>query len=89
MRLVSGRLLPQGSIGEATSESEAEARRIKQQSKLDQTEIPEDQLSMTTEQLGKGGFGEVFLADYNGRNVAAKVRNELAVLNASLQGRKC
>lgn len=28
---------------------------------------------MTDELLGKGGFGAVYLADFNGRNAAAKV----------------
>ena len=31
--------------------------------------------SITEEVLGKGGFGEVYLDDYNGQNAAAKVRN--------------
>ncbi|CAN0189135.1 unnamed protein product, partial [Ectocarpus sp. 6 AP-2014] len=56
-----------------TSESVAEARSIRRQRKLDQVEIPEDQLFITTDLLGKGGFGEVYLADYNGHNAAAKV----------------
>lgn len=30
-------------------------------------------MTITDELLGKGGFGEVYLADYNGRNAAAKV----------------
>ena len=50
-----------------------EARRIKRQRKLHQVEIPEDQLFITDDLLGKGGFGEVYLADYNGHNAAAKV----------------
>lgn len=58
----------------------AEARRVRRQRKLDQIEIPEDHLTTTDELLGKGGFGSVYLADYNGRNAAAKVvvnyRNE-------------
>ncbi|CAM9108702.1 unnamed protein product [Ectocarpus sp. 8 AP-2014] len=63
-----------GSNGESTtSESVAEARSIRRQRKLDQVEIPEDQLFITTDLLGKGGFGEVYLADYNGHNAAAKV----------------
>ncbi|CAN0183301.1 unnamed protein product, partial [Ectocarpus fasciculatus] len=56
-------------------ESVAEARSIRRQRKLDQVEIPEDQLFITTDLLGKGGFGEVYLADYNGHNAAAKVIN--------------
>ncbi|CAN0307728.1 unnamed protein product, partial [Scytosiphon promiscuus] len=31
---------------------------------------------ITGDLLGKGGFGEVYLADYNGHNAAAKVWNE-------------
>ncbi|CAM9381942.1 unnamed protein product, partial [Ectocarpus sp. 4 AP-2014] len=63
-----------GSNAESTtSESVAEARSIRRQRKLDQVEIPEDQLFITTDLLGKGGFGEVYLADYNGHNAAAKV----------------
>ncbi|CAM9820486.1 unnamed protein product, partial [Ectocarpus sp. 8 AP-2014] len=56
-----------------TLESVAEARSIRRQRKLDQVDIPEDQLFITTDLLGKGGFGEVYLADYNGHNAAAKV----------------
>ncbi|CAM9849898.1 unnamed protein product [Ectocarpus sp. 6 AP-2014] len=67
-------LYRQGSNAESTtSESVAEARSIRRQRKLDQVEIPEDQLFITTDLLGKGGFGEVYLADYNGHNAAAKV----------------
>ena len=29
---------------------------------------------ITDELLGKGGFGAVYMADYNGRNVAVKVK---------------
>ncbi|CAM9106764.1 unnamed protein product [Ectocarpus sp. 13 AM-2016] len=65
--------LYQRSMAEATSESVAEARRIKRQRKLDQVEIPEEHLFITDDLLGKGGFGEVYLADYNGHNAAAKV----------------
>lgn len=63
----------QGSIAKAQSESLADARRTRRQRKLDQVEIPEEHLTITNEVLGKGGFGEVYLADYNGRNAAAKV----------------
>lgn len=55
------------------SESLAEARSARRQRRLDQLEIPEDHVLVTDEVLGKGGFGEVFIADYNGRNAAAKV----------------
>ncbi|CBJ29593.1 Hypothetical leucine rich repeat kinase [Ectocarpus siliculosus] len=65
--------LYQLSLSEAASESVAEARRVKRQRKLDQVEIPAEYLSITNELLGKGGFGEVYLADYNGHNAAAKV----------------
>ncbi|CAN0344511.1 unnamed protein product [Ectocarpus sp. 6 AP-2014] len=65
--------LYQLSLSEAASESVAEARRVKRQRKLDQVEIPAEYLSITDELLGKGGFGEVYLADYNGHNAAAKV----------------
>lgn len=58
---------------EATSESVAEARRIRRQRKLNQVEIPADQVFITNDLLGSGGFGEVYLADYNGYNAAAKV----------------
>lgn len=46
---------------------------MKRQRKLDQVEIPEEHVSMTDELLGKGGFGEVYLADYNAHNAAVKV----------------
>ncbi|CAM9164639.1 unnamed protein product, partial [Hapterophycus canaliculatus] len=58
---------------EAERESGAEIRRIRRQRKLDEVEIPEDHLFITGDLLGKGGFGEVYLADYNGHNAAAKV----------------
>lgn len=51
----------------------AEARRARRQRKLDEVEIPADQVVVTDEVLGKGGFGEVFFADFNGLNAAAKV----------------
>ena len=62
-----------GFHSKAASESVAEARRAKRQRKLDQVEIPAEYLSITDELLGQGGFGEVYLADYNGHNAAAKV----------------
>ena len=43
------------------------------QRSLDMAEIPEDDVIVTDELLGKGGFGAVYIADYNGRNAAAKV----------------
>lgn len=63
----------QSSIDEAKLESLAEARRARRQRKLDQVEIPEDKVVISDELLGRGGFGEVFLAKFNGRNAAAKV----------------
>ncbi|CAN0462475.1 unnamed protein product, partial [Ascophyllum nodosum] len=51
----------------------AESRRARRQRRLQQLEIPEDQLILTDVLLGKGGFGEVYLADYSGVNAAAKV----------------
>ncbi|CAM9667182.1 unnamed protein product [Ectocarpus fasciculatus] len=60
---------------QAQAESLAEARRSRRQRKLDQIEIPEDHVSITNEVLGKGGFGVVYLADYNGHNGAAKVQH--------------
>lgn len=65
---------------EAQSKALAEARKARRQRKLDQIEIPEANLTITDELLGTGGFGEVYLADYNGRNAAAKV---LQLLNGS------
>ncbi|CAN0166390.1 unnamed protein product, partial [Scytosiphon promiscuus] len=62
-----------GTTAEAKSEVLAEARSVRRQRKLDQVEIPEDHLFITGDLLGKGGFGEVYLADYNGHNAAAKV----------------
>lgn len=50
-----------------------EARRVRRQRKLDMVEIPEPFVTVTDELLGKGGFGAVYIEDYNGRNVAAKV----------------
>lgn len=59
---------------EDQSKCMADARRARRQRKLDKLEIPEDHVIITDELLGKGGFGEVYLADYNGRNAAVKVR---------------
>ncbi|CAM9383003.1 unnamed protein product [Ectocarpus fasciculatus] len=81
----------QGSTAEAASESVAEARRIRRQRKLDQVEIPEEQLFITNDVLGKGGFGEVYLADYNGHNAAAKVlliAHDLGALDENQQRRE-
>ncbi|CAN0158219.1 unnamed protein product, partial [Ectocarpus sp. 4 AP-2014] len=79
-----------GSASGSTSESVAEARSIRRQRKLDQVEIPEDHLFITTDLLGKGGFGEVYLADYNGHNAAAKVlyiAHDLGALDENQQQR--
>ena len=65
---------------EAQSKALADARTARRQRKLDQIEIPEGNVTITDELLGMGGFGEVYLADYNGRNAAAKV---LQLLNGS------
>lgn len=65
--------LVKGFTAETESESMAAARSARRQRKLDQIEIPEDDVVVTDELLGKGGFGDVFLADINGRNAAAKV----------------
>lgn len=51
----------------------AAARRLRRERNLNQVEIPEDNVTISSELLGKGGFGSVFIADYNGRNAAAKV----------------
>lgn len=56
------------------SDSQAEARRARRRRSLDQLEIPEGHVTITDELLGKGGFGAVYLCDFNGRNAAAKVR---------------
>ncbi|CAM9241877.1 unnamed protein product [Scytosiphon promiscuus] len=67
--------LYKGTSAETKSEFVAEVRSVRRQRKLDQVEIPEDHLFITGDLLGKGGFGEVYLADYNGHNAAAKVLN--------------
>ena len=51
----------------------ASARRLRRQRNLTRVEIPEEHVTISDELLGKGGFGSVFIADYNGRNAAAKV----------------
>lgn len=64
----------QASIALARSESLAEARRARQQRKLDQVEIPASEVVIFEDELlGKGGFGEVYVAEYNKRIAAAKV----------------
>lgn len=64
----------QEAMPRSAAESLAEARRMRRKRNLDQIEIPEDHLTLTNELLGRGGFGAVYIADYNGRNAAAKVR---------------
>ncbi len=58
---------------ETDSELLADERAARRRLKLDQLEIPEEQVAITDELLGRGGFGAVYLANYNYRNVAAKV----------------
>lgn len=55
------------------AESLAEDRRARRQRKLDQIEIPAEHVTVSDELLGKGGFGAVYIADFNGRNAAVKV----------------
>eukprot|EP00904_Undaria_pinnatifida_P006344 jgi/Undpi1/283/HiC_scaffold_1.g00279.m1 len=57
----------------AIAESIVSDRRLRRQRNLDQIEIPADHVMISTDVLGKGGFGTVYIADYNGRNAAAKV----------------
>ncbi|CAM9572153.1 unnamed protein product [Ascophyllum nodosum] len=64
---------PERSITDSAKYEMAESRRARRQRRLQQLEIPEDQLMLTDVLLGKGGFGEVYLADYSGVNAAAKV----------------
>lgn len=46
---------------------------------LAQIEIPEDDVEISRDFLGKGGFGAVYIADYGGRNAAAKVMTSLVI----------
>ena len=66
------------------SDSQAAARRARRQRNLDQLEIPEDHVKITDELLGRGGFGAVYLCDFNGRNAAAKVRENAAAKGNAL-----
>lgn len=75
-------LILKESLEESMWEARAEARSAKRQRKLNQLEIPEDHVLITDDLLGKGGFGEVFVADYNGRNAAAKVSSSGSQLHA-------
>lgn len=69
-----------GSFGrqEAVATALADARNLRRQRNLDRVEISEDHVTVTDELLGKGGSGAVYLADFNGRNAAAKVRSRLS-----------
>eukprot|EP00903_Cladosiphon_okamuranus_P015102 g13969.t1 len=67
--------LHKSATADAKAEVLAKARRARRQRKLDQIEIPAEHVVMTDELLGSGGFGQVYLADYNGHNVAAKVQH--------------
>ncbi|CAN0388146.1 unnamed protein product, partial [Ascophyllum nodosum] len=53
--------------------SPEEARHLRRKRQLDQIEISEDLITITDELLGQGGFGSVYIADFNGQNAAAKV----------------
>lgn len=65
--------MPQAAQTAGKVEALLKTRRERRQRRLDNLEIPEDQVIVTNELLGKGGFGAVYLADFNGRNAAAKV----------------
>lgn len=56
------------------SESMAASRRARRKRRLDKIEIPNGEVSISDELLGKGGFGAVYIGDYLGLNVACKVR---------------
>ncbi|CAM9487003.1 unnamed protein product [Ectocarpus fasciculatus] len=58
----------------SVSDSLAEARRRRRQQKWGEIEIPEGDVEIL-DRLGKGGFGEVYMADYMGENVAVKIIN--------------
>ena len=63
----------EAAVAGSISDSLPETRRVRRQRKLHMIKIPEDHVMVTDELLGKGGFGAVYIADYNGRNAAAKV----------------
>lgn len=67
--------LLQGRVVNAPEDVEvvASRRRIRWERRLKQIDIPADEIIISDEILGKGGFGTVYTADYNGRNSAAKV----------------
>lgn len=58
---------------QSEAESLAESRHQRRRRRLEQLEIPKEHVKVADEELGRGGFGAVYLADYNGRNTAAKV----------------
>lgn len=68
-------LILQDSRAPPMSDCQAEARRARRRRNLNQLEIPDGQVTVTDELLGKGGFGAVYLCDFNGQNAAAKVQN--------------
>lgn len=70
---------------ESVSDSSAASRRARRQRKLDHIEISEDEVSISEEIPGKGGFGAVYIGDYLGRNVACKVRAKGVGGRSSLQ----
>ena len=75
-------LLWQGSIALARWETLTEARKARRQRKLDQVEIPANEVVIFEEELlGKGGFGEVFVAEYNKQIAAAKVCLRLGLVH--------
>lgn len=61
------------SVWPLQAESIVSERRLRRQRNLNQIEIPADHVIISEDVLGKGGFGTVYAADYNGRNAAAKV----------------
>lgn len=67
-------------------QARAASRRQQPRHKLEKLGIPEKELTLTDALLGKGGFGSVYIADYNGRNAAAKglpIEHDLAGLGGS------
>lgn len=51
----------------------AQSKKKRRQRRLDRLEISTEDIDVTDEVLGRGGFGTVYLADYDGLNAAAKV----------------
>ncbi|CAM9669528.1 unnamed protein product, partial [Laminaria digitata] len=58
---------------QATEDSRAASKIQRRRQRMDQLEIPATDVDITDEVLGRGGFGTVYLADFNGLNAAAKV----------------